>query len=333
MIIKTEKWLWLTVLIFSLTVFGCAHSEGELRSELDLKEQEIKELMSENKRLDEQLIQTRKSLDEQIIAAQTAEQRAMEIRGEGHQSSLEMPLLPSNAMPGQCFARVFVPPEYRAATEEVLIEEASERIEIIPAKYEMVDEKIMVKESSSKIEMIPAKYDFAEEKVMVRQAHSAWKKGKGLIEKVDNTTGEIMCLVEVPAEYKVVKQRVMVQPPATRMINIPAEYETVKVRRLVSPAKEQVVKIPAKYKAIARTEQISEGRMEWRKVLCETNMTLENIMKVQAALKEVGHDPGPIDGIMGRLTMEAVNAYQKEKGLAMGALTYSTIESLNLDLE
>jgi hypothetical protein len=266
------------------------------------------------------------------MATQAAEQRAMETQRRAQAVSTEIPLLPPDAMLGQCFARVFVPPAYRTVTEDVLTQAASERIEVIPAKYEMVDQKVMIKEASSKIETIPAKYDWADEKVMVREAHSTWKKGRGLIEKVDNTTGEIMCLVEVPAEYKTVKKRVMVQPQTSRVINIPAEYQTVKVRKLVSPAREEVVKVPAKYETIERTEQVADGRMEWRKVLCETNMTRENIMKIQTALKNAGHDPGPIDGIVGRLTRTAVNSYQKEKGLETGALTYSTIESLNVDL-
>jgi hypothetical protein len=332
MIIKTEKYVWLTVLIFSLAIFGCAHTKGELQSELDQKEQEIKELRAENNRMDRQLTETQKRLDSQIMATQAAEQRAMETQRRAQAVSTEIPLLPPDAMLGQCFARVFVPPAYRTVTEDVLTQAASERIEVIPAKYEMVDQKVMIKEASSKIETIPAKYDWADEKVMVREAHSTWKKGRGLIEKVDNTTGEIMCLVEVPAEYKTVKKRVMVQPQTSRVINIPAEYQTVKVRKLVSPAREEVVKVPAKYETIERTEQVADGRMEWRKVLCETNMTRENIMKIQTALKNAGHDPGPIDGIVGRLTRTAVNSYQKEKGLETGALTYSTIESLNVDL-
>jgi hypothetical protein len=54
-----------------------------------------------------------------------------------------------------------------------------------------------------------------------------WKKGRGPIEKIDAATGEIMCLVEVPATYKV-----MDTPPTTREVTVPAEYKTVKVQKL-----------------------------------------------------------------------------------------------------
>jgi len=72
-----------------------------------------------------------------------------------------------------------------------------------------------------------------EEQVLIKEAHTVWKKGRGLIEKVDDTTGEIMCLVEVPAQYKTVRKRVLVNPATVKEVTIPAEYKTVKVKKLV----------------------------------------------------------------------------------------------------
>jgi len=116
---------------------------------------------------------------------------------------------------------------------------------------------------------------------------------RGPMERVDNTTGEIMCLVEVPAAYKTVQKKVMAEPPSTRTVNIPAEYDivrkrvmvtpprqrivqipaaykTVKVRKMVSPPQEHKIAIPAEFQTITRTEMASDGHMEWRKILCET---------------------------------------------------------------
>ena len=44
-------------------------------------------------------------------------------------------LLPPNASAGQCFTRVWMPPQYKTTEERKLISEASERIEVTPAKY------------------------------------------------------------------------------------------------------------------------------------------------------------------------------------------------------
>jgi hypothetical protein len=203
------------------------------------------------------------------------------------------------------------------------------------------------------MEEIPAKYEWVEEKVLVKPAHTVWKKGRGPIERIDHATGEIMCLVEVPATYKTVKKKVMSNPPGTRevkvpaeyqtvkrkalvkpattrKIEIPAEYKTVKVRKLVSPPQERRIAIPAEYQTLTKTEQNTDGRMEWRRILCETNVTPQIVSNIQTALLKAGHNPGPVDGILGPQTNAAVAAYQKEKGLATGGLTYRTMESLGI---
>lgn len=284
-------------------------------------------------------------------------------------------LLPP-AEPGQCYARVFVPPSYETrteqvlaseatekveiiparyetATEQVLVEAASERIEVIPAEYGWVEEQVLVKAASTRLEQVPAKYEWVEEQVLVKPAHTTWKKGEGPIQKVDSATGEIMCLVEVPAEYKTVRRKVQVAPPSTREIAIPAEYKTVrkqvvtkpattrtvaipakyrtvKVTRLAEPARERRIPIDAEYQTVSKRVQVSEGEMAWREILCKTNTNPTIVRDLQRALDTAGHDPGPIDGIIGRQTLSALEGYQKEKGLPAGGLTLRTLKSLGV---
>ncbi|HPJ92925.1 MAG TPA: peptidoglycan-binding protein [Deltaproteobacteria bacterium] len=328
---RTKTWSRVPVVLAILALVGCATSSKVevLQNELDTKNKEIEQLTMQNRQKDLEIATYRDQLDQQMKATAEAEMRAENLQ---MQMAASTALLPPDAKPGECYARVFIPPRYSTITENVLTQGASEKIEIIPAKYEMIEEKVLVEEASTRVETIPAQYDEVDEKVLLREAHVTWKKGRGLIEKVDNTTGEIMCLVEVPAEYKTVKKKVMIKPPSSRVINVPASYETVKIRKLVAPPQEKLVEVPAKYQTISRSEMISEGGMEWRKVLCETNMTSDMIREVQNALKNAGHDPGPIDGIMGRLTRGAINSFQQEKGLATGALTYQTIESLGIEI-
>jgi peptidoglycan hydrolase-like protein with peptidoglycan-binding domain len=40
-----------------------------------------------------------------------------------------------------------------------------------------------------------------------------------------------------------------------------------------------------------------------------------DVERAQQALKQAGHDPGPIDGVMGAQTSAALKAYQKAQGL------------------
>lgn len=239
-------------------------------------------------------------------------------------------LLPKEANPGECFARVFDPPRYETRTMQVLSRQASERVETIPAKFEVVEEKILVREASKRLEEVPAEYGWVEEKVLVKEAQTIWMEGRGMIEKVDNTTGEIMCLVEIPASYETVRRRVVVKPATVREVEVPAVYETIKVTRMVSPPQEKRISIPAEYETVTRTEKVSDGHMEWKRVLCETNLTPDVISKIQEALMRAGYNPGAINGVLHSQTRMAINSYQKQKGLAEGELTYEMMESLGI---
>ncbi|MBT8366832.1 MAG: peptidoglycan-binding protein, partial [Deltaproteobacteria bacterium] len=358
---KTSKnVLGVLLLAGALAFIGCAHrgsqEASDLQSQLNQKDQEIKALESSNQDKDMQLEQYKAKLGDQSSSASEASKPAPE----------DM-LLPPKAKPGECYARVFIPPTYRTATEKVLVHEASERLDVIPAKYEWVEKKVLVTEASERLEVVPAKYQWVEEKylvqeastrmeqipakydwktetIVVKPAYSVWKKGRGPIEKVDNATGEIMCLVEIPAVYETVKKKVMVSSPSTRTVNIPAEYQTVrkkvmakppttrkveipavyksvKVRKLASAPKERRIPISAEYRTVTKTEKVTEGNMEWRQILCETNVSADVITKIQMALQRAGYNPGDIDGVLGRQTHDAMKSYQQKKGLAVGELT------------
>ena len=54
-----------------------------------------------------------------------------------------------------------------------------------------------------------------------------------------------------------------------------------------------------------------------------------DVERAQKALKEMGHDPGPVDGVMGAQTGAALKAYQKKHGLEVtGQLDAATAAKL-----
>ena len=286
-------------------------------------------------------------------------------------------LLPPNAKPGQCFTRVWMPPQYKNVSTRKLVSEAGERIEVIPAKYGKVKKRVLVQEASTKLVTVPATYKTVTEQVMVRPArtvtetvppvyetvtervldkaaHTTWKKGTGPIQRIDESTGEIMCLVEVPATYKTISKRVLKRPASTRSreiqaeyrtvtkkvvateattktIEIPAKYSTVTVTEEVQPAQERRIAIPEKYTTVTQRELQKDGHMDWREILCETNTTPGRIMEIQKALKSAGFNPGPIDGGMGPSTISAVNAFQRSRGLPVDRyLNVATVRALGV---
>ncbi len=78
--------------------------------------------------------------------------------------------------------------------------------------------------------------------------------------------------------------------------------------------------------------KVTEGKMEWAPVLCKTNMNPQVGLRLQKSLKAAGHNPGPIDGVIGAQTMGATKAYQRAKGLRTGGLTMETLNSLGVRL-
>lgn len=169
----------------------------------------------------------------------------------------------ASATPGQCFVEYYKPSTYRTDTKKVLKKEASESVDVVPAKYEWVEEKVLVKEATAKVETVPAVYGTETEKVLVSPATTVWKKGRGPKERIDNTTGEIMCLVEVPAVYKTVTKRVIKTPQTTKTVEIPAEYKTMRIRKLVEPAREVRKDIPAEYTEVSNRVKVSEESISW----------------------------------------------------------------------
>ena len=300
---------------------------------------------------------------------------------QGIQGDADLP----PAKPGECYARILIPAEFKTSTERVVDTEASERVEIIPARYETVQERVLVSEASERLEVIPAtyktvteqvvvepareelrtvpaRYETRSERVLVREGYTTWKKGEGPIggslsggtitDRRELPTGEIMCLVEVPAEYRTVQRQVLVtpaktdrvtipaktrtvtkqvvdRPASTRPVTIPAKYETVTVRKQVSPATEKRVPIPATYRTVTKQERVSEERLVWREVLCETNTTPDIVRRVQVALRNEGFNVAA-DGQLGPSTMRAVEAYQRREGLGTGGLTMATVKKLGV---
>ena len=81
---------------------------------------------------------------------------------------------------------------------------------------------------------------------------------------------------------------------------------------------------------MAKRVKVDDEHLAWRPVLCETNMTRGVVISIQEALAGAGHDPGPIDGVIGTETLRAVRAYQAAAGLPTGGLTLATLDSLGV---
>ena len=84
--------------------------------------------------------------------------------------------------------------------------------------------------------------------------------------------------------------------------------------------------IPAEYLTV--TKQVAEGasHMEWRRILCETNVTPAIVSDIQTALNAKGFKAGDATGSFNAQTLKALESFQVANNLPQGGVT---IESLN----
>jgi len=386
------KTLLAVAAVYSIALIsGCQSSSQQLGSnqseyeaeinarnmELEARDMELaernKELNSRNQEINELKMQLNQSQKVSMTTASTGTQQA----GQSD-ASMKASLLPPKARAGQCFARVFSPPTYKSATEKVLkadgydvvkvvpavyrsepktvmLKEETAVLEVIPAVYGWKEEKVLVSPEITELRVVPAVYDTVQERVLVKPAHSVWKKGTGPITKIDESTGEIMCLVDIPAEYKTVQKRVLKTPETTvpvvakkavyktvktRVVKepartvtrkVPAVYDTVAVQKLVKAASTSKTSKPPTYETVKTSYKVSDGYLKWEPILCETNVTGDIIRKLQQALNNKGYQAGPVDGIYGARTTQAVRKYQGDKKIpGEGQLTIELVEALKI---
>ncbi|MEL6967881.1 MAG: peptidoglycan-binding domain-containing protein [Pseudomonadota bacterium] len=294
-------------------------------------------------------------------------------------SALSQELPPANAKPGTCWAKVLIPATYQNIPEEVMVQPASSSFTKKPAVFREVSKQIVVQEESYELiavppvyetvtetilvqpeqvvkTVVPATYRTETKRVLVSEARTEWKVGRGAHERIDEATGEIMCLVEIPAVYKNVEQqvldrapetkeevvpaqyatverRVMKTPPTTTRKVIPAQFRTITVKELVEPETFQVVETPARFATIQKRKLLQPEAVKWREILCETNTTPAVVRRIQNALIAAGYTLGfEPDGKLGPGTNAVIKRFQEDNQLPTGGLTISTIEKLGVRL-
>ena len=323
--------------------------------------------------------------------------------------------------PNHCLKEYYVPAQYKTITEEVVVQQERNETKVIPAEFETVEETVVIAPERNETVEVPPKYETVEEKVLVEEAKTVWKKGQNPASKLPGATGEIMCLVKVPAKYKTIKKNIVKTPAHTEIKTIPAKTKTVKVKKMISQPKAQMVPVPAKtvviekkvlvepakfvwipadqkpepgwrptgnmvclvevpaktkeitkvvvdtpatvkeeiipaktktvkvkkmiapaktikvpveaeYKTVEKRKKITDTHVGWERILCQTNMTKDVIAKIQSALNTKGYNAGKPDGVLGRGTQNALDRFQRDNGLATGGITYETLKALGITL-
>ncbi|MBL7784973.1 MAG: peptidoglycan-binding protein [Chitinophagales bacterium] len=197
--------------------------------------------------------------------------------------------LPPNAVAGKCYAKCMAPDQYETVTEQILLKEASTRLEVVPAVYESTTEQVLVKEAYKVLEVVPATFTTQTEEIMVKEASkrltyvppvyetvseqmlispagTKWTKGRAdrSCLNEDPEKCKVWCLTEVPAQYKTVTKQVLRTPATTNEVAIPAEYKTISKAVVQNPANTREREVAAEYRTI--TKQVLKSPATTREI-------------------------------------------------------------------
>jgi hypothetical protein len=238
---------------------------------------------------------------------------------------------PADAVPGECYAKAYIPPALRTVKQQVLKREATEQIEIVPARYEWVDERVMTKEPSCSLAELPAEFKTEQVTVEVRPAETGWLVNSGGCHTTDGrTVNNVYCYVTRPAETKTVSKQVMCKPARVERIEVPAEYQTIRRQKLVAAATTRKTCIPAEYETVEKTVVAAPAHWEWQRVVCDHSP--ETMNKVKQALMASGYPAGPMNGEMTAQDWASIEKFQLDHGLGVGNLSHETMKKLQVSL-
>jgi Putative peptidoglycan binding domain len=248
-------------------------------------------------------------------------------------------------------------PVFRAEQQSVTTADPYKRFEVTEPQFRTEAQTIVTRPAHERLVASPAVLGTRSETIVVREPRLVWRAGSNLsgVRRMDSATGEIFCLVEeaavtqtvsrvvqtqpaqisrqmVPAQTQTIARRVLVAPATVREINVPGTYQNVTVETLVSPADARRSLMPEQRGTVNRQVVETGERYEWVPVVCEnTPSGVVSVTAAQRALAAKGLYRGPIDGVVGSRTTQAIRAFQRQNGLpGNGSLTVETARRLGL---
>lgn len=233
---------------------------------------------------------------------------------------------------GEIMCKVKIPAVYKTISKRVVDTAATTKTIEIPAKYVTKKIQKLVTAAQEKRSPIAEKRGTVTKTVLVTEPSFTWHEIHDKTMSGASRTGHQICLAGKPAKYETVTRKIVKTAATTKVIQIPAVFKDVKIQKILQAAGDDRIKIASVSETVQKRVKVADERLEWRRVLCRTNMTSGVVGSIQKALSAAGFDAGAADGQIGRGTLQALDAYQRDKGLNRGGLTYETIKSLGVDV-
>ena len=224
---------------------------------------------------------------------------------------------------------VTVPAKYRTITKRVIKTPATTKVIDIPAAYKTVKVRKVATPATVQEVTIPEKSSTYAVRSKVSDSTFSWAKVG--TKAAGKYTGHQVCKLTTPPQYRTVTKTILASPATSKETEIPAVYKDITVTKLITPAEVKKVPMPEAFTTVTKRAMVTPSSVQWKKVVCQSKMGNSTLKSVQNALQKEGLYQGPIDGITGPLTKEAIKAYQQANGLAVGGLTHETLKALGIN--
>jgi len=235
-----------------------------------------------------------------------------------------------NGATGEIMCLVKVPAKYTTIKKRVLKSPPHTEVEEVPAQTRTLTIQKLIEGPKLKHTPIPAVHTTIQTFKLEHPARFVWQRSDAAVDKGWHPTGHQVCLIERPAKTVVVTKTIVDTPASVEKEMVDANITTVEIQKLVAEAKVEKTPIPAVTKTVMKNKKIAPSHLEWRRILCQTNMTENALLKIQKALIARGYDPGKADGKIGKKTRDALAKFQKDNKLATGGITYETLSALKI---
>ena len=243
------------------------------------------------------------------------------------------PIMKIDHATGEIMCLVDLPPVYEEYTRRAVAAPPLTTSVVIPAEFETVEIESLRTDAKEVRTPVPAKFTTVDKSEKVSEDKIRWIANANGNESVHGEqTGNVVCFQETPAKFETVEQKLVKTPGSFKSVAVPAVFKNVPIQKLVSDATVKKSPIAQVKKSFIKRVKVSDASLQWRPVLCDTNMTDHTILDIQEALADKGYNPGLIDGVLGKGTLDALEKFQKEKNLAQGGITYATLDALGVEL-
>ena len=165
--------------------------------------------------------------------------------------------------PGKCYAKCLIADQYETVTEQILVKEATTRVEIVPGSTETLSEQVLKSEGSNTLSVVPAQFETVTEQVLKSEGSSA--------------------VTISPATFETVTEQVLASDGANDLRVIPATFETVTEQILKAEGSSSVSITPATFETVSEQVLASEGSSDVRITSAQFETASEEIITQDGA--------------------------------------------------